>query len=220
VRRGPRHLVQCTAISCYAGRWFGVWDVKLSWRKRNTCWRNQKCSKMMSEWALSVRCEFAASENKSASNPCGFITHNTPTAKYYNENARIKNGHLFHCSTALVGLRLLIVEVSRSHSDIPHSKTKLVAKQKADGLTFSCINRQIVPVHKIQFCFRASTVSHEWKCCISIAFAGNEAVKPLLCKSGQRICGYLQYNINFAQSFPNSACVFQCYLNVWNGTFC
>jgi hypothetical protein len=41
----------------------------------------------------------------------------------YNENVGIKIGHLFHGSTFLVGLNLLIVEVSRSHSDTPHADT-------------------------------------------------------------------------------------------------
>jgi hypothetical protein len=81
---------------------------------------NQKCSKMVSECALRIRCEFAASEKKSASN--SIRIHGTPYTKS-NIQWKCRNQHwtAFHCSTVLVGLNLLIVEVSRSHSNTPHS---------------------------------------------------------------------------------------------------
>jgi hypothetical protein len=77
--------------------------------------------------------------------PFGFIAHHIPTVKYYNENARINSGHLFHGSTALVGLSILIVEVSRSHSDVPHSVGLL---QTSDQLVAETSTWQQKTTHK------------------------------------------------------------------------
>ena len=77
------------------------------------------------KWCQKVRYTFGANsqpqERSQIVIPFGFIAHSTPTATYYNENARINSGQLFHGSTALVCLSLLFVEVSRSQSDTPRS---------------------------------------------------------------------------------------------------
>jgi len=81
--------------------------------------------KGVKKWCPKVRYAFGANSQPQERSRLviliGFIAHHTPKVTYYNEDARIKSGHLFNGSTALVCLSLLTVEVSRSHSDTPHS---------------------------------------------------------------------------------------------------
>ena len=76
------------------------------------------------KWCQNVRYAFGANSHPQKRSrlviPFRFTAHHTPTVTY-NENAGIDIGHPFHGSTVLVGLNLLTVEVSRSHSDTPHS---------------------------------------------------------------------------------------------------